>query len=177
MRFKAVLLVGRAITYMGPRQNEGWTLRLRASRVQRRIDRREIVAVRDRLDVPAIGLKAARAILGKCDVGSSRQRHTVVVIEVDQLAELQMARERRGLRRDALHQVTVTDDPVGEMVDDLEAGAIVRGSQMRLGYRQTHAVAEALAQRPRRRLDARRNTTLRMAWRHAAPFAKLFDLS
>ena len=72
MRFKAVLLVGRAITYMGPRQNEGWTLRLRASRAQRRVDRREIVAVGDRLDVPAISLKAARAILGECDVGPRR---------------------------------------------------------------------------------------------------------
>ena len=72
MRFKAVLLVGRAIADMGPRQNQGRTLRFRASRAQRRVDRREIVAVRDRLDVPAIGLKAARAILGKCDVGPSR---------------------------------------------------------------------------------------------------------
>ena len=65
MRFKTVLLVGHPITYMGPCQNKGGTLRFRASRAQRRVDRREIVAVGDRLDVPAISLKALGAILGK----------------------------------------------------------------------------------------------------------------
>src|SRR5665213_2579333 len=130
MRFKTVLLVRRAIPYMGPRQNEGRTLRLCASRAQRRVDRREVVAVRDRLDVPAISLKAACAILGKCDVGSSRQRHTVVVIEVDQLAELQMAGKGRRLRGYALHQIAVADDPIGEMIDDLSAGPVVTRRQV-----------------------------------------------
>src|SRR6185437_5190045 len=125
MRFKTVLLVGRAIPYVGPRQNEGWALRFRASRAQRRVDRREIVAVRDRLDVPAISLKAARAILGKCDVGPSGQRHTVIVIEVDQLSELQMAGKGRGLRGYAFHQIAIADDPIGEMIDDLRAGPVV----------------------------------------------------
>src|SRR5665213_957252 len=91
MRFKAVLLVGRAIANMGPRQDQGGALRFSARRAQRRVDRRKIVAVRNRLDVPAIGLKAECPILGEGNVGSGRQRHTVIVIEVYQLAELQMA--------------------------------------------------------------------------------------
>ena len=87
-----------------------------------------------------------------------------------------MAGEGCGLRRDALHQVTVADDPVGEMIDDLGAGAIVTCGQVRFGHRQTHSVAEALTERPRGRLDAWSNAALGVARRHATPFAKLFDL-
>src|SRR6185312_2211954 len=176
MRFKTVLFVGRAITYMGPRQNEGWTLRLRASRAQRPVDSLKIVAICDRLDVPAISLEAARAILGEGDVGPSRQRHTVIVIEVDQLAEFQMTGKGRGLRGYALHQIAVTDDPVGEMIDDLRAGPVVTRRQVGFGHREADAVTKALTERSGCRLDARRNATLGMPRRHAAPLAKMLDL-
>src|SRR6185437_12692613 len=100
----------------------------------------------------------------------------VVVIEVDQLAELQMAGQGCRLRGDAFHQIAVADDRVCEMVDDLDSGTIVTGSQMRLGQRQTHAVAKSLTERPRCRLDAWRDATLGVARRHAPPFAKPLDL-
>src|SRR6185312_1550803 len=128
-----------------------------------------MVAVGNRADVPAIRLEAACAILGESEIGSSRKRHMVVIIEVDQLAELQMAGERSRLRGDALHQVAVADDPVCEMIDDFGAGAIVACGQVRFGHRQTYAIAEALTERARGRLDARRNATLRVPRRHTPP--------
>src|SRR6185437_13057716 len=114
--------------------------------------------------------------LGKCYVGSSRQRHTVVVIEIDQLAELQMARQRCGLRGYALHQVPVADDSIGEVIDDLEAGAVVTRGEVAFGNCETDAIAKALTKRSRGRLDAGRDATFGMARRHTAPFAKPFDL-
>ena len=87
-----------------------------------------------------------------------------------------MAGKGRGLRGYALHQIAIADDPIGEMIDDLGAGPVVTRRQVRFGHRETHAVAEALTERSGGRLDARRNATLGMSRRHAAPFAKLLDL-
>ena len=135
------------------RISDGRSVSPRAAR-SAAVDSCQVVAVCDRLDVPAIRLEAARTILGEGEIGSSRQRHMVVVIEVDQLAELQMAGEGCGLRGDALHQVAVADDPVCEMIDDLGAGAVVTSGQVRFGDRQTHSVAKALTERSGGRLDA-----------------------
>src|SRR5665213_1717575 len=87
-----------------------------------------------------------------------------------------MTGEGCRFRRDPLHEISVADDPVCEMIDDLEARTVVTGSQMRFGHRQTHTVTEALTERSRGRLDAWCNATLRVARRHATPFSKLFDL-
>ena len=69
----------------------------------------------------------------------------IVVVQVNQLAELQMAGQRCGFRGDALHQVAVAHDPIGMMIDDLKAWAVVARGQVRLCYRHTHAVTEPLA--------------------------------
>ncbi len=100
----------------------------------------------------------------------------VVVVEIDQLAEPQVPGQRGGFRRDAFHQVAVADDAVSVMVDDLEAGAVVARRQMRLGHRHAHAVAEALAKRPGRHLDAGCEAALGVPGRDASPLAELLDL-
>jgi hypothetical protein len=60
VRFKTVLLMGRTIVYVGANQNQRRTLRFAASRTQRTVDRREVGPIRDRLDIPAVRLEAAR---------------------------------------------------------------------------------------------------------------------
>src|SRR6185437_10937079 len=101
----------RPIDDMSAHQDQRWPFGFAASRAQRLVNRLKVVAVGNRLDVPAICLETARAILGEGDIGPSRQRHAVVVIEVDQLSELKMAGKRGSLRGYALHQVPVADDP------------------------------------------------------------------
>src|SRR6185437_7032750 len=100
----------------------------------------------------------------------------VVIIEIDQLAELQMTGERCGLRGDARHQIAVADDPVGEMSDDLEARTIVPGRKMSRGEREAHSVAKALTERTGGHFHAWRHAALRVARCDAAPFAKPLDL-
>ena len=93
MRFKTVLLVGRAITYMGPRQNEGWTLRLRASRSQSadllgvETIHRDII-VGDRPDVTLVYLKGSYDLIRRRM--ATRHEHFMPVALLDsQFAMLQ----------------------------------------------------------------------------------------
>ncbi len=120
------------------------------------VDRFQVVAVRHALHVPAVRLEPLAALLGEGEVGCRGKGDAVVVIEADQLAEPQMAGERGRLRRHTLHQVAVAGDDIGEMVDDIEAGAVVAGRQMGLGDRHPDAVGETLAEGAGGHLDPRR---------------------
>ncbi len=74
---------------------------------------------------------------------------------------------------DAFHQAAVARDDVGEVVDDIAAEAL---AERTLGQREAHRVAEALAQRAGRRLDAARMAVLGMAGGSGAELAELLQL-
>ena len=93
----------------------------------------------------------------------------ILVVENDQFPEREVAGERAGFRRDALHQVAVAGNHVGVMVDDLVARAVVAAGQMRFGDGETDRVRDALTERTRRRLDAGRVVVLGMPRGAAAP--------
>ena len=85
-----------------------------------------------------------------------------------------MARERDRLLRDAFHQVAVRAQHIGAMID--ERIAELR-RQDALGERETDRGADALAERPRRRLDAREPMPmLGMARRLRADLAKMLQV-
>src|SRR6185503_19689494 len=96
------------------------------------------------------------------EAGGAVDRDLVVVVEEDAASELQVAGERRGLRGDALHQVAVGADREDVVVADLRAELL---AQELLGHRHPDRVAEALPERPGRRLYAGRLEVLRMAGR------------
>ena len=120
--------------------------------VDRRLERDEVVGVVDLEHVPAVGLEALGDVL---DVEAQRrravERDRVVVVEVDEPAQPELAGQRRRLGRDALHQVAVGDDRVDVVVHHLGAVAL---AQEALGHRHADAVGEALAERAGRHLDA-----------------------
>ena len=62
------------------------------------------------------------------------------------------------------------------MIDDLEPRPIVTRRKLRFRNRHSYTVAESLPERAGGGFDARRQTTLRMSGRNAAPLAELFDL-
>ncbi len=161
---------------MGAHEDQRGPLRLRARSAQRPVDRVEVVAVADRLGMPAVRRETASAILGERDVGAGGKRHVVVVVQIDELAESEMACQRGSLGGDTLHEVAIADDSVGKVIDDVEAGAVVARRQLRFGHRHSHAVAEALTERARRHLDSRCYAALGMTRRDAAPLAKPLDL-
>jgi hypothetical protein len=83
-----------------------------------------VVSVRHVPRVPAIGFKTAADILGEIDFGSSGERDVILIVEIDQLAQLQMPGQRCGLLADAFHQIAVAANRVGVMIDDLWPGRL-----------------------------------------------------
>ena len=82
----------------------------------RLVDGPSVVAV-DVEGVPAKRAEAAGDVLCEGDVGASADRNLVVVVQVDETAKAEMAGERSGLRRDALHQIPVADETVRAVID------------------------------------------------------------
>src|ERR1041385_7826574 len=62
------------------------------------------------------------------------------------------------------------------MVEDIESRLVVARGEKRLRDARAHAVAEALAERTGRHLDAGRELALGMARRDALPLAEMLDL-
>ena len=109
-------------------------------------------------------------------LGRAVEGDVVVVVEVDEPPEPELAGQRRRLGRDALHEVAVGDDRVDAVVHDLGAVAL---AQEALGDRHADAVGEALAERAGGDLDAGRHVdavALGMAGRERAPLAELLQL-
>ena len=74
--------------------------------------------------------------------------------------------------RNAFHHAAVAHENIGAMIDD---GAVFFGQQfLREGH--AHCIANTLAKRARRGLDARRDANLRMPWRFAVKLAEILDL-
>ena len=100
-------LLRRAVADDGPHGDEGGAGRLRLSGPDRGVDRVQIVPVVDGLRVPAEAVEPPRHVLGEGERRCPGERHLVVVVERDQLAEPEMPGERRRLRGDALHEIAV----------------------------------------------------------------------
>ena len=95
--------------------------------------------------LPAVSLEALPAVFGEGDIGGAFNGDVVVVVEVDQLAQLHVAGQRGGFGCHAFHQVAVGDDGIRIMIDDVVAGAVENGRQMGLGDSHADAVGESLA--------------------------------
>ena len=103
MRFKGILLVRRAITYMCAHENQRRMFRLGLRHPDRVVNRFKIISIFNHLGMPARRFEASGTIFCECDVGRSRKRDVVVVIKANQFAEIQMTGERGGLIRYAFH--------------------------------------------------------------------------
>jgi hypothetical protein len=133
----------------------------------------------DRLDLPAVGLVALRDVLGEGDVGVVLDRDLVRVVDRDEVAEVLVTGEARGLAGDALLQVAVAGDHVHEVVERARAGGRLGVEQAALvagRVREAHRRGQALTERARRDLDALRVAVLRVARRQGAPRAQRLEV-
>ena len=154
--------------------SDGLSFVARAS--DRSLDGREVVAVLDPCDVPAVGREPLRSVLRPGHVRRAVELDVVVVVEHDELPEPEVAGEARGLRGDALLEVAVRGDDVRPVVDQLVARPVELVGEPPLRDGHAHGVGEALAERAGRRLDARREAVLRVARRPRAPLPELLEL-
>ncbi len=123
----------------------------------------------DVVDVPAVGLEPLHRVVAQRELGGPVDGDVVVVVDVDQPAEAEVAGEGGGLVADALLQVAVRADHVGEVVGELGAEA---GAEPPLGDPHADAHAEALAERAGRDLDAAGVVHLGVPGGHRAPLAE-----
>ena len=110
--------------------------------------------------MPAVRVKTLEHIFGPGGRGWPIELNKVVVPEVDQLAELQVPRERRGLRGDPLLKIAIRDDGEDAMVNDGVSWAVELLGEAALCDRHTNAVREPLAEWAGGGLDAGGQTKL-----------------
>ena len=135
-----------------------------------------VVAVGDLLGVPTICREALHGVFGISQRRRAVQRDEVVVVQKDQLAQTQMPGQRRCFRGDTLHQVAVTDDGIGVMVDRGDVGAVVGGRQKCLGDGHADRVGCALTQWSGADFDTRGNAHFGVPGGHRPPLPEALEL-
>ena len=127
-------------------------------------------------DMPAIGLEPLGHIFGEGNIGIPLDRNIIVIIQIDKFTQTQRSRQRGCLRGDTLLKVTVRNDGISVMVNDIMPRSIVICCQPLFSNRHTHAIGKPLAQRPRGCFHAGDNPILRVARRLATPLSELLEL-
>jgi hypothetical protein len=127
------------------------------------------VTILDPLGVPAVGLETLHDVLGEGALGVTVCRElvrdqirlgarltngdVVIVVDGNQVAELKVTGHGGGLGGDTLHGAAITEESVGVVVEQLEAGLVVDTTGVGLGHGETDGVSETLAERTSGDLD------------------------
>ena len=99
--------MGRPITNMRPHQDQRGTLGFLASCADGAVDSFQIVAVFHRLRVPTIRREPPGAVFREGEVRRGRECDAVVIVQIDELPEFQVARQRSCFGCHAFHEVPV----------------------------------------------------------------------
>jgi len=181
VHFVCTGLVGRALANHGLAADErGFSIRtagLLFCGNERQLHRLRVVAIHLGDHIPAAGLETLWCVVGEPAFHVAVDGDAVVVVEGHQLRQPQRAGERTHLVADALHQTTVAEKRVGEMVHHGVAGAVEFARELFLGQRHAHGIADALAQRAGGGLHTRRHAHFGVARRLAVQLAKGLDLA
>src|SRR5712692_7557450 len=117
VRLRIVMPIRAAVADMATNANQRRPARLGASVFDCVCERVEVVGVLNRLGMPSVGFEPFAYVFGESDLGVAVDRDVIVVVEVDDVAKAQMARDRCRLARDALHHVAVAGDRENLMVE------------------------------------------------------------
>ena len=135
----------------------------------------EIVSV-NFLHLPAVSAEARGHIFREGDVRRTLDGDLIIIVEIDEVIQPEMPRQRCRLVRGAFHHLTIGDKGVDLMLEDGETGFIEARGKVFLRYRHAHAVGEALSQRPGGRLDAEVRLIFGMSRRLATPLPELLQV-
>ena len=169
-----ILLVRAAVSNVGVTGDQRGTLRLRLCSTDGRLDPIQVVRVH-LLHVPAIGPETGHDVLGKGNVRRAFDRNLVVIVQVNELAQSQVACQTGRLVAQALHQIAIGDDGVRIVIKDRKARPVKGSGQKALGHRHPHPVGKALPQWAGGRLNASGQAILGMSRGTAAPLAKALE--
>src|SRR5947209_878771 len=100
----------------------------------------------------------------------------VAVVEINQLAQLEMPGKGRRLGGDAFLQVAIAADAVDVVVYQVESGSVEVIAKVRFGDCHADTVAEALSERPGANLHAGRLSVFGVSRGLRAPLAELLQV-
>ena len=120
MDIVGILLVRASEAQNGPATDEARLISLSRCLIKSGGNRLHIVPV-DRLNKPAIRLKALRDILGEANFSLSSEGDLVVVVEIHKVVELQVPSERSSLSRDPLHEISIAHEREHAVVKEVLA--------------------------------------------------------
>ena len=176
VRGRGALLVRAAVADDRVHANQRRAIRLSDSIFDGFRQRLEIVRVGDILRVPFVRVEAFDHVLVEAEFGVPVDRHVVVVVEKNDVAQADVAGYRRRLAGDAFHQIAVAADAEDAMIEQARIVALEVRLEMLRRHRHADGVADALAERAGGSLDAGRQAVLGMAGRSAAELTKLLDV-
>src|SRR5262249_42209599 len=154
MRGRGILLMRRAEANVAVHDDQGRTIVLGLEHRQRLLDRRPVVRIGNVKHRPAVAVESRPDVLAECERRVALDRDMIIVVDPAQVRQLEMAGDRRGLARHALHHVAVAAEDIDVVIDQRQIRPIESLREPALRHRHADAVAAALAQRPRRGLDA-----------------------
>ena len=85
-----------------------------------------------------------------------------MIVEADQLAQAQRARQGTDLVRDPLHQAAIAHKDIGVVIDNLMSRLVKLRRQRALGNRQPDRIRQPLTERPGGGFDPWRITQFRV---------------
>src|SRR5208282_3732873 len=176
MRGRRALLMRAAVADDRADPNQRRPAGLRDSIFDRLRQRREVVRILDDLRMPFVSVESPAHVLVKGEFRVPVDSHVIVVVEINDVAQPEMPRDRRCLARYAFHQVAVAANAEDAMIEQPRFVAVEVRLEMLRGHRHADAVAEALTERAGGGLDAGDAPVLGMPRRFAAELAKLLDV-
>ena len=154
---RGVLLVRGAVADVAVDDDQGRAAALLAEALEGPRDQLDVVGVADPVHVPAVAHEAGGDVVLVGELGVAVDRDVVVVVDPAEVVEPQVAGDRGGLARDALHQAAVAADRVDVEVEQL--GAEVLAVPL-AGDRHPDRGRDPLAERPGGGLDPRGEAVL-----------------
>ena len=139
-------------------------------------DRVEVVAVGQRLHVPADGLETGGGAFALCLVRHGVERHIVGVVDENQIVESLVAGEGAGFHRHAFLHAAVACEADDMVVEYLVPGRVEMRRRHLAGQGQADRIANALAERTGGGLDPGGLVKFRMAGRFAVEYAEILQL-
>ena len=130
----------------------------------------------NRLHMPVIGFKALGPIFGVCQAGIAINGYVIVIVQVDQLAQLEMPSQAGGFAGNAFHHVAIAHNGICIVIDDVKVGPVEMAGQPALSHGHAYTIGKPLAQWTGGGFNARRVAKLWMTGCLRAPLAKAFQL-
>ena len=121
-----------------------------------------VVSIHDTACVPSRCLETLGHVFGKIQIGGSGERNVILIVEINEFAQLQVSGQRRSFVGDALHKIAIAADGVRVVIDDLVSGPVITRCEPRLGDRDAYSVGETLPERSRGDFHVGRLAALRV---------------